>query len=131
MLLLNILWDDWPIFYDFRFKWTATAGIRIHLTKALWSQLGNFKKAIWHFRRTICNEILFSILKKRQRNLWNTSDCFRPSCINRASVFEGHKRFKESRASVRDVESCGRSKKVNTPELIGKRVWVRVNMLRF
>ena len=38
---------------------------------------------------------------------------FRPSCMNRASVFEWHKRFKESRQSVRDDERCGRSKEVN------------------
>ena len=46
-------------FYDFRFKWTATAAIGIHPTKTWLSQLGNFKNAIWHFRRTICNKILF------------------------------------------------------------------------
>ena len=56
---------------------------------------------------------------------------FPPSCINRASVFEWHKRFKEGRESVRDDERCGRSKKVNTPQLIGQRVRVRVTMLRF
>ena len=44
---------------------------------------------------------------------------FRSSCMNRASVFEWHKRFKESRESVRDDERCGRSKEVSTPELIG------------
>ena len=54
---------------------------------------------------------------------------FRPSCMNRASVFECHKRFKESRESVRDNERCGRSKEVKTPELIGQRL--RVTMLRF
>ena len=48
---------------------------------------------------------------------------FGPSCMNRASVFE---RFKEGRESVRDDERCGRSKEVNTPELIGQKVWVRV-----
>ena len=32
---------------------------------------------------------------------------FRPYCMNRASVFEWHKRFKESRESVRDDEGCG------------------------
>ena len=49
-------------FYDFMFKWTATAGIGIHPTKVWLSQLVNFKNAIWtwgHFRRTICNKILF------------------------------------------------------------------------
>ena len=46
------------------------------------------------------------------------------SCMNQASVFEWHKRFKESRESVRDDEKCRRSKEVNTPELIGQRVMV-------
>ena len=54
---------------------------------------------------------------------------FRPSCMNRASVFECHMRFKEGRESVRDDERCGRSVEINTPELIGQRV--KVTMLRF
>ena len=58
---------------------------------------------------------------------------FRSSCMNRASVFEWNKRFKEGRESVKDDERCTRSKEVNTPELIGQtvRVRVRVTMLRF
>ena len=51
---------------------------------------------------------------------------FRPSCMNRTSVFEWHKRSKEGRESVRDDERCTRSKEVNTPELIGQTVGVRV-----
>ena len=54
---------------------------------------------------------------------------FRPSCMNQASVFEWHKRVKGGRESVRDHERCGRSKQVNTPQLVGQRV--RVTMLRF
>ena len=45
---------------------------------------------------------------------------FGPSCMNRASIFEWHKTFKEGRESVRDDESCGRSKEVRTSELIGQ-----------
>ena len=56
---------------------------------------------------------------------------FGASCMNQASVFEWHKRFKKARKSVREDETCGRSKDVNTPELIGQRVRVRVTMLRF
>ena len=56
---------------------------------------------------------------------------FRPSCINRASVFEWHKRFKEDKDSVKDDEKCWWSKEVNTPELISERVRLRVTMLRF
>ena len=58
-------------------------------------------------------------------------ECFRQSCMNRASVFEWHKRFQEGRKSVRDYEICGRSKEIRTPELIGQRFRGRVNMLRF
>ena len=53
------------------------------------------------------------------------------SCMNRASVFEWHKRFKEGREYVSDDEKYWRSKEVNTPQLIGQRVRVRVTMLRF
>ena len=45
---------------------------------------------------------------------------FWPSCMNRAWVFEWHKRFNEGRVSVRDDEWCGRSKEVRTLELIGQ-----------
>ena len=54
---------------------------------------------------------------------------FGASCMNRASVFEWRKRFKEGRESVRDDERCARSKEVNTPQLIGQRV--TITMLRF
>ena len=54
---------------------------------------------------------------------------FPPSCMNRASVCEWYKIFKDARESVRDYERCGRSKEINTPKLIGRRV--RVTMLRF
>ena len=56
---------------------------------------------------------------------------FRPSCMNRTSVFEWHKRFKESRVSVADDERCGRSKEVRTQELICQRIRVWVTMLSF
>ena len=76
------------IFYDFRLKWTATAAIRIHPIKAWLSQLVNFKNAIWmwgHFRRTICNKIVFKLGK--MYGMLQTA--FRPSCMNRASVLSG------------------------------------------
>ena len=56
---------------------------------------------------------------------------FGTSCMNRASVFEWHKRFKEGMETVRNDESCGRSKEVNPPVLIGQMVRVMVTMLRF
>ena len=47
-------------------------------------------------------------------------ECFRLLLEHLASVFEGHKRFKEGKESVRDDERCGRSKEVRTPDLIGQ-----------
>ena len=100
----------WMInFYDFRFKWTATAAIGIHPTKASLSKLENFKNTIWtwgHFRRTICNKILFSTWKNATKTYGMLQTAFRPSCMNRVSVFEWHKRFKEGRESVRGDERC-------------------------
>ena len=64
-------------FYDFTFKWTATAAIGIHPTKTRLSHLATFKNPIWHFRRTICNKILFTKLwKNTSWNVWNASECF-------------------------------------------------------
>ena len=121
--------------YDFKFKSTATTTTGIHPTKSWLSQLVNFKNAIWtwgHFRRTICNKIVLN-LENATLTYGMLQTAFRPSWMNRASVFEWHKKFKEGRESVRDDERCGRSKEVNTTELIGQRVRlrVRVTMLRF
>ena len=118
-------------FYNFRFEWTATAGIGIHSTKAWLSQLVNFKNANWHFRRTICNKFCFNLGKNATETYEMLQTAFGASCMNRASVFEWRERFKEGRESVRDDGRCGRSKEVNTPELIGQRVRVRVTILRF
>ena len=109
----------------------ATAAIGLHPNEAWLSLLVNFKSAIWtwgHFRRTICNTIQFETWKICHRNVWNASDCFGASCMNRASVFERHKRFKEGRESVRHDERFWRSKEDNSPQLIGQRV--RVEVLR-
>ena len=52
-------------------------------------------------------------------------ECFRPfSTI----LHKWHKRFKEGRESVSDDVRWGRSKEVNTPQLIGQRVRVRVRV---
>ena len=50
-------------FLWFQVKWTATAAIGIHPTKGWLSQLVNFKNAIWHFRRMICNKIVLNLEK--------------------------------------------------------------------
>ena len=76
-------------------------------------------------------KVCFKLGKNATETYGMLQTAFRPSCMNRASGFEWHKRFKEGRQSVRDDERCGRSKEVNRPELISQRVRVRVTMLRF
>ena len=119
-------------FYDFKFKWTPTAGIGIHPTKAWLSQLLNFKKMQ---SDTLEERYAIKVCSKLGKNTTETygmfQTAFRPSCMSRESVFEWHKKFKEARESVRDDKRYGRSKEVNTPELIGQRVRLRVTILRF
>ena len=78
-------------------------------------------------------KLCFKLRKNATEMYGMLQTTFQPSCMNRASVFEWHKRVKEGKESVRDDERCGRSKEVNTPELISQRVKVRVRvtMLRF
>ena len=73
----------------------------------------------------------FKLGKNATERYGRLQTAFGAPCMNRASVFEWHKRFKESRESVQDDERCGRSKEVNTPELIGQKAGVRVTMLKF
>ena len=75
-------------------------------------------------------KLCFKLGKNATETYGMLQTAFRPSCMNQASVFELQKRFKD-RESVRNDERCGRSKEVNTPELIGQRVRVRVIMLSF
>ena len=73
----------------------------------------------------------FKLAKNTTEKIGMLQTDFRPFYMNRASVFEWRKRFKKGGESVRDDERCARSKEVNTPELIGQTVRVRVTMLRF
>ena len=101
------------------------------LLKPWLSQLVNFKNAIWHFRRTICNKILFLKLENATENEWNASDYFSTILYESSISFLSSIRdSRKGRESVRDDERCGSSKEVNRPELLGQRVRVRVTMLR-
>ena len=76
-------------------------------------------------------KLYFKLGKNATETYGMLQTAFGQSCMNRASVFERHKRFKVGRESARDDERCRRSKEVNRPELIGQKVRVRVTMLRF
>ena len=130
MLLLYILSDDWPIFMISGSNEQLQQQLEYTLLKAWLSQLVNFKSDILEEQYAI--KFCFKLGKNDATETYGMlRAAFGASCVNRASVFEWHKRFKEDRESVRDNGRCGRSKEVNKPELIGRRVMVRVTMLRF
>ena len=135
MLLLYILWDDWPIFIISVSNEQLQKQLEYTLLKpdchTWWiSKMQSGRDDTLEKRYTI--KFCFKLGKNDATETYEMlQTAFRPSCMNQASVFEWHKTFKEGRESVRDDESCGRSKEVNTPELIGQRVRPRVTMLRF
>ena len=57
-------------FYDFRFKWTASAAIGIHPTKARLSQLVNFKNAIWTLEERYAIKFCFKLGKMPCNESW-------------------------------------------------------------
>ena len=57
-------------FYDFSFKWTATAAIRIHPTKAWLSQLVDFKNAIWTLEERYAIKFCFKLRKMPCNESW-------------------------------------------------------------
>ena len=132
MLLLYILWDDWPIF--------MISGSNEQLQQQLEYTLQKPDCHRWWISKmqSGCEDTLeewyaikfcFKLGKNATETYGMLQTAFGASCMNWASVFEWHKRFKEGRESVRDDERCGRSKEVNAPELIDQKV--RVTMSRF
>ena len=132
MLLLYILWDDWPTFMISGSNEQLQQQLEYTLLKpdyhSWWiSKMQSGRDDSLEERYAI--KLCFKLGKNATETYGMLQTAVGPSCMNWASVFEWHKRFKEGRESVRDDERCGRSREVNRPELIGQRV--RVTMLRF
>ena len=133
MLLLYILWDDRPIFMISGSNQQLQQELEYTLLKPDCRSWWISKMQSDTLEEQYAIKFCFKLGKNATETYGMLQTAFRPSCMNWASVFECHKRFKEGRESVRDNKRCGRSKEVNTPELIGQRVRVRarVTMLRF
>ena len=134
LLLLYILWDDWPIFMISGSNQQLQQQLEYTRLKpechSWWiSKMQSGREDALEERYTI--KFCFKLGKNATDTYGMRQSAFRLSCMNQASVFKWYKRFKEGRESVRDDERNGRSKEVNTPELIGQTVRVRVTMMRF
>ena len=124
VIAIRLMW--WLTnFYDFRLKWTATAATGIHPTKT-WLWISK-RQSGWEdtLEERYAMKFCFKLGKKATETYGMLQTAFGASCMNRASVFEWHKRFKEGRESVRDDERCKGSTEVNIQELIGQRIRVR------
>ena len=123
MLLLYILWDDWPIFMISASNEQLQQQLEYTLLKPDCHSWWISKMQSGH-EDTLEEWYAIKLCFKLGRNATETygmlQTAFGASCMNQASVFEWHKRFKEGRESVKDDERCGRSKEVRTPELIGQ-----------
>ena len=133
MLLLYVLWDDWPIFIISGLNEQLQQQLEYTLLKpdchSCWISKIQYDTLEARYAIKLC----FKLWKNATETYGMLQTAFGASCMYRASVFEWYKRFKEGTESVRDDERCGRSKEVNTPEMIGQmvRLRVRVTMLKF
>ena len=134
MLLLYILWEDWPIFMISGSNEQLHQQLEYTLLKpdchCWWiSKMQSGREDTLEERYAI--NLCFELGKNATETYGILQTAFGASCMNRASVYEWHKRFKEGRQSAGDDERWRRSKKVNTPELIGQTVMARFTVLRF
>ena len=123
ILLLYILWDDWPIFMISASN--EQQQLKYTLLKpdchSWWiSKVQSEREDTLEERYAI--KFCFKPRKNASETYRMLLTAFWPFYMNWASVFELHKRFKEGRESVRDDERCEKSKEVNTLELIGQRL---------
>ena len=131
MLLLCILWDDRPIFMisaskeqlqqELEYTWLKPDCDSWWISKMQSGRQDTLEE--WY-----AIKFCFKLGKNDMETYGMLQIDFGALCMIRASVFKWHKRFKEGREPVRDDERCGRSNKVNTPELIGQRVRVSIRV---
>ena len=104
MLLLYILWDDWPIFMISRSNEQLQPELEYTQLKpdchSWWiSKMQSGREDTLEERYAI--RFCFKLGKNATETYGMLQTAFRPSCMNWTSVFEWHKRFKEGRESVR------------------------------
>ena len=109
MLLLYILWDDWPIFM-------ISASNQQLLQQLEYTRLKPDCHSWWisklqsdTLEERYAIKFCFKLGKNATETYGMLQTAYRPSCMNWASVFEWHKRFKEGRESMRDMRGVRKS----------------------
>ena len=106
LLLLYILWDDWPIFMISGSNEQLQQQLEYTLLKPdchrWWiSKIQSGREDTLEER--YATKFYFKLGKNSTETYGMHQTAFRPSSMNRASVFQWHKRFKEGRESVGGV----------------------------
>ena len=119
ILLLYILRDDWLIFMISSSNEQLQQELEYTLLKpechSWWfSKMQSGREDT--LKERYATKFCFILGKNVAETYRMLPTAFRPSCTNRASIFEWHKRFKEGSESLRDDERCRRGKEVNTPK---------------
>ena len=114
MWLLYILWDDWPIFMISRSNEQLQQELEYTLLKpdchSCWtSKMQSRREDTLEERYAI--KFCFKLGKNATKTYGMLQTVFRPSCMNRASVFEWHKRFKEGRSLWGRMSDMGGTRK--------------------
>ena len=111
MLLLYILWDDWPNFMISASNEQLQHQLEFTLLKPDCHIWGISKMQSDTLEERYAIKFCFKLGKNATETYGMLQTAFGASCMNRPSVFEWHKRLKEDRESVRDDERCGRIRK--------------------
>ena len=124
MLLRYILWDDWPIIMisvlNEQLQQQLEYTLLLPDCHRWWiSKLPSGREDTLEERYAI--KFCFKLGKNAKETYGMLQTAFGASCMNRTSVFEWHKIFKEGREFVIYDERCRSSKEVKTPEFIGQR----------
>ena len=107
MLLLFILWDDWPIFMISDSNEQPQQQLEYTLLKTdchSWWISKSQSECEDTLEERYAIKLCFKLGKNASETYGIHQTAFGAPCLNRASVFEWHKRFKEARESVRDDE---------------------------
>ena len=132
MLLVYILWDDWPIFMISGSNEQLQQELEYTLLKpdchSWWiSKMQSGRREDTLEERYAIN--CFKLGKNATETYGILQTAFRPSCINQVSVFEWHKRFKEASESVKDDERYGEVRKSEPQSWLDKGLGLEFGLL--
>ena len=102
--LQYILLDDWLMFMISSSNEPLQQQLEYTLLKPDCHSWGISKMLSDTLEELYAKIFYFKLGKNITGTYWMLPTAFRPSCMNRAWVFEWHKRFKEARESLRDNE---------------------------